>query len=83
MISIWTPETEQMDSLMEMNYLFKFNLSIAAEGGLDVLGPLLLPLRVLLRPYGIDVMWEQSGGLIRSVSQTTARHPGLQRPWRG
>lgn len=66
-----------------MNYLFKFNLSIAAEGGLDVLAPLLLPLRVLLCPDSIDVMWEQSGGLIRGVSQTTARHPGLQRPWRG
>lgn len=82
MNSIWTTDTEQMDGFMKINYLFKFNLSIAAEGGLDVLGPLLLPLRVLLRPHSIDVMWEQSGGLIRSVSQTTARHPGLQCPWR-
>lgn len=60
-----------------MNYLFEFNVSIAAEGGLYVLGPFLLPLRVLLSPDSIDVMRDQSGRLIGGVSQTTARHPGL------
>lgn len=58
-------------------------MSIAAEGGLYVLRPLLLPLRVFLSPNSIDVMWEQSGCLIRGVTQTAARHPGLQSTWRG
>lgn len=67
----------------KMNYLFEFNMGVAAEGGLYVLGPFLLPLRVFLSPNSIDVMWEQSGRLIRGVAQTAARHPGLQSTWRG
>lgn len=58
-------------------------MSIAAEGGLYVFRPFLLPLWVFLSPNSIDVMWEQSGCLIRGVAQTTARSPGLQSTWRG
>lgn len=58
-------------------------MGIAAEGGLYVLGPFLLPLRVFLSPDCVDVMWEQSGGLIGGVPQTAARHPALQATRRG
>lgn len=70
-------------NLIKMNYLFEFNMRIAAEGGLYVLQPFLLPLRVFLSPNSIDVVWEQSGRLIRGVTQAAARHPGLQSTWRG
>lgn len=85
MNSTLTPETEKMDeeSYRTMNYLFEINMGIAAEGGLYVLGPFLLPLRVFLSPDCIDVVWEQSGGLIGGVPQTAAGHPALQTTRRG
>ena len=55
-------------------------MGAATQRGADVLRPLPLPLGVLLRAEGVDVVGQRGGGLVRGVTQTAAGHPGGQVP---
>lgn len=69
-ILYYAPKTQHIQRGLKkkQTYLFEVNVSVAAQGGLDMFCPFFLPLRVFLSPKGIDVMREEGGGLIRGVS---------------